>query len=668
MNCNTKSGAGALRRPFAVQSRSGLVVLALAVIVGCGERSSAPANPRGGSTVAPESGTGGMTSAAVAVRTQWVADIDSLAQRLERLEAGAVALSGADKQTKHLEVVRALFRESRLAFKRAEFLTAYYEPTTAATMNGPALPRVEAQEGPEVVFPPEGFQVIEEMLFAQEAVVDAVSLAREVQNLRALTRRLRTTASVQVVTDDRVWDAARLELARVSTLGITGYDSPIALESLNETAAALRGVADALSVYEGASQAVATDTGAESASAIAPLMQRTIAMLEQSPSFATFDRLEFIVAHVNPLAHAVERARERLALVPPQDRRAFRLEARSLFDSAAIDAHAFANPLSEPDRPEQVALGRRLFFDTRLTADGTQSCATCHDPQRAFTDGRSRSVSRRGESAASMRNTPTVLNVGLQNGSFYDQRTAYLEDQVEAVVGNPNEMHSSVEATAARLSADTSYRLAFSRAFRLREAHADSAINGERLRVALAAYLRSLNGLNTRVDRALRGDSTALSAEERAGFNLFSGKAKCATCHFIPLFTGSVPPNFQSTDVEVIGVPSSPVWRGAKIDPDSGRFRVTHAAPHLYAFKTPGLRNVALTAPYMHNGVYRTLDEVVDFYNRGGGAGIGVALPNQTLPREPLQLTRPERAALVAMLRALTDTSSLGQTGTTARR
>ena len=160
-------------------------------------------------------------------------------------------------------------------------------------------------------------------------------------------------------------------------------------------------------------------------------------------------------------------------------------------------------------------------------------------------------------------------------------------------------------------------------------------------------------------DRALRGDSAAWTPAERRGFNLFTGKAKCATCHFAPLYNGTVPPLYQEAEVEVLGVPARAAWRGARVDPDSGRFRLTRAAPHLHAFKTPTVRNAALTAPYMHNGVYRTLDEVVDFYNRGGGAGIGVALGNQTLPPDSLGLTPAERRSLVAFMRALTDTAGL---------
>lgn len=229
------------------------------------------------------------------------------------------------------------------------------------------------------------------------------------------------------------------------------------------------------------------------------------------------------------------------------------------------------------------------------------------------------------------------------------------------VVRNRDEMHGSVDDAALRLSRDSAYVEAFARAFAARR---DSAVTGARIRSAIAAYVRSLVALNAPFDRAIRGDTTAISAEARAGFNVFMGKAKCGTCHFAPLFNGTVPPTYQEAEVEVLGVPSTPVIRGARIDPDSGRFRVTRAEPHLFAFKTPTLRNVALTAPYMHNGVYATLEQVVDFYDRGGGAGIGIELPNQTLPTTPLRLTEQEKRSLVAFMRSLTDTS-VAQNGRT---
>ncbi len=191
------------------------------------------------------------------------------------------------------------------------------------------------------------------------------------------------------------------------------------------------------------------------------------------------------------------------------------------------------------------------------------------------------------------------------------------------------------------------------------EMHGDSAVSNE-VRRAVAAYVRSLTSLNSRFDRYVRGEDVPYSSEERLGFNLFMGKGLCGTCHFAPLFNGTVPPAYTQTESEVIGVPSRAVTRNASIDPDLGRFAITRRPTQRHAFKTPTLRNVELTAPYMHNGVYRTLEEVLDFYNRGGGAGIGSEVPNQTLPFDKLDLTTAEQRAIIAFLRTLTDTTGLG--------
>jgi cytochrome c peroxidase len=151
----------------------------------------------------------------------------------------------------------------------------------------------------------------------------------------------------------------------------------------------------------------------------------------------------------------------------------------------------------------------------------------------------------------------------------------------------------------------------------------------------------------------MRGDSDDFTTEEKLGFNVFAGKAKCATCHFIPLFNGTVPPVYQKTEQEVIGTPADK--NGKKISPDLGRY-LQYQMPQLRnAFKTPTLRNVAKTAPYMHNGVYSTLEEVVDFYEKGGGVGLGISVDNQTLPAEKLNLTEKEKKALIAFMKTLTD-------------
>ncbi|HYW31245.1 MAG TPA: cytochrome c peroxidase [Gemmatimonas sp.] len=586
------------------------------------------------------------TTVTTAARTRWVARIDSLGVELDRLDSAVQSLevsTTADGTAK----ARDRFLAARLAFKRVEALSAYYEPSTTRAMNGPALPRVDDEEGPEAVFLPEGLQVVEEMLYGDVDAAAARDALGEIRNVRNLVTRLRTAAARQVITEDRLWDAAKVEVARVVSLGITGFDSPVALHSLPEARAALQGVLEMLTPFADSS---VRWQGLERAFGVAD------SVLAAEADFDRFDRLDFIVTAANPLSRALVDTRSSLGFSVPQERRAFRVEAVTLFDSGAFDAQAFAPPGAEAPTAAQVDLGKRLFSDKRLSGDDGMSCATCHDASRAYTDARPRSMARSRH--VTMRNTPTLINSGLQVGSFYDLRTTYLEDQVTAVVSNAEEMHGSVDRTAERLRSDATYRAQFAGAYATSGGSAvDSAVSGRNIRLAVAAYLRSLQGLHSRADRALRGEPGVLDPEERLGLNLFMGKAKCATCHFAPLFNGTVPPTYQESEVEVLGVPATAAVRGARIDTDSGRFRVTRAAPHLYAFKTPTVRNVELTAPYMHNGVYRTLEEVVDFYNRGGGAGIGISLPNQTLPADSLGLSRAEQRALVRFMRALTDTS-----------
>lgn len=541
---------------------------------------------------------------------------------------------------------------ARQAFKRAEVGLEYYVPSTARGMNGPALPEVEEAEGPEAVFPPTGFQVVEEILYGDNPVADAERLTQETATLRQLVSRASTMMGAQQATDAHVWDAAKLEVARVVTLGITGFDSPVAGHSLREADAALEGLMRSLVPYKSSSSEWTR---------LEALAGNARTVLAGAESRETFDHFAFLVDYANPLARALRETRLALGIGIPVERRAFRMEAATVFDTNAFDVMAFA-PLDAPPMSEaQIALGKRLFHDTRLSGDGQRACSSCHLPEKAFTDGQRVNSARGG--APLSRNTPTVINAGLQVGVFSDLRTTYLEDQVTDVVENVDEMHGSLDATAVLLARDTAlatqFRLAFA-GHASRGGGGGTTVTAANIRSALAAYQRSLTRLDSPVDRALRGDAAALSTEAREGFNVFVGKGKCATCHFLPLTNGTVPPMYQKSGVEVLGTPSKAVTRAGTVDADEGRFRLSRAAPHRHAFRTPSLRNVALTAPYMHNGAYPTLESVIDFYNRGGGAGIGVVLENQTLPPDPLNLSAREQRALVSFLRALTDTSNTG--------
>lgn len=561
---------------------------------------------------------------------------------VERADIALATLAGA----REVKTARAAFLEARIAYKRIEWLAEHYTPVTAAALNGPAVDKPD-EENPKVVVRPTGLQVIEAMLYRPDSgrgVLDSVAIQARIA--RVNVRRVRERLGETVVTDAQLFDAARIQIARIVTLGIVGFDTPFSANAMRESSASIRALALALSGYA---------AGTREAEWLQITARLSANYLDEHSTFASFDRFVFITQYANPLARQVGRVQRAAEVARLTDARPWLASANTVFDRGAFDPYAFAPPGARSSAPQIVALGERLFNDARLSAGNNRSCASCHDPARGFADGQrvpalipTRDIQR------PRRNTPTLYNAALQAAAFADARVAFLEDQVTTVVNDPREMGGNLGRTALSLHGDASYRGELAHAFGSIPARTEMS---RAVRTALAAYMRSLVRLDSRFDRAMRGEESALGTDARRGFNLFMGKARCGTCHFAPLFNGTVPPMFTESEVEVIGVPVS-TRRNARLDPDRGAGASDLAPLHDFAFKTPTVRNVAVTAPYMHNGVFRTLAEVVDFYDAGGGAGLGLRVPNQTLASDSLHLTRREKHDLVAFMRALTDTSA----------
>jgi cytochrome c peroxidase len=187
----------------------------------------------------------------------------------------------------------------------------------------------------------------------------------------------------------------------------------------------------------------------------------------------------------------------------------------------------------------------------------------------------------------------------------------------------------------------------------------DTVISSRSILTAIAEYERSLIGMDSRFDKTITGKATLINADEKEGFNLFMGKGNCASCHFVPLFNGIMLPEYVETEWEILGVPASGTGARRILDPDMGRADVINVDIFKHAFKTPTLRNVELTGPYMHNGVFKTLEEVIEFYNIGGGSNLGYSVPYQTLSTDSLHLTSTEKYQIISFLKTLTDTVNL---------
>jgi cytochrome c peroxidase len=241
-----------------------------------------------------------------------------------------------------------------------------------------------------------------------------------------------------------------------------------------------------------------------------------------------------------------------------------------------------------------------------------------------------------------------------QKNFFHDGRSRQLVEQINEVLHNKQEMNTTIEEIILKLNRSEEYKALFKNAF---IGTADSSISYFGVLKSIHEYERTLVSKNTKFDKYLEGDYTQLNTNEINGYNVFSGKALCGSCHFFPLFNGLVPPIYNDTEYEVIGVPKEK--NSLEIDGDEGRKIISKNRIHQFAFKTPTVRNIELTPPYMHNGIYKTLEEVIDFYNKGGGNGIGINISHQTLPFDSLQLTKQEIRDIKAFMLSLTDTTNL---------
>ena len=277
--------------------------------------------------------------------------------------------------------------------------------------------------------------------------------------------------------------------------------------------------------------------------------------------------------------------------------------------------------------PEKIALGRELFFDKRLSRDNTISCATCHEPELGFTD--KLTVAEGVDGQLGTRRTPRLVNRGYGRSLFWDGRAVSLEEQVLKPIENPIEMALPLDELMRRLSSDGKYPKLFATAF-------GRGPSPETVAYALASYTRSIVSGNSPYDRYVAGETDALGEAQRRGLELFRGKAACTVCHLGPNLTDE---EFHNTGVG---------WKDGTTD-DVGREEVTGDDAERGAFKTPTLREVARSGPYMHNGSLATLEDVVEFYDEGGEPN-----PYLDIDMQPLGLSKRERRDLTEFLEALT--------------
>lgn len=565
--------------------------------------------------------------------------------RLSQLKSDAYLFS-ENKIT--LEDLRKTLRETRNSFKEIEFYVAYHYPEFTKThLNAAPLFHIEAAGTTSYTLPPEGLQVLDEMVFSDEA-------NEKKDEIKAITDFLFNSYASFYLSSMKNGISKgnnktlplRIELIRIYSLGVTGFDTPGSLNISEEAEHAFTGMKKYIQ-----DDSYFKNYNTEKADR---LFTAGIRYLSENTDFETFDRIDFYKKFIQPLYQELG----------SWDGRADDLKefsgwnpgSTNFFSSDFLDPYFYTLLKKDEDHEALRKLGKQIFYDQNVSGNGKMSCATCHLPENAFTDLKVKSQSN-VDGKTVLRNSPTLYNAVFAKRFFYDLRAFYLEQQAEHVIYNKDEFNTSYDNIIKKLNANPEYKKAFKTAFK------KGNINRENFSKALSSYVASLYSYESDFDQFMRNEKE-ISSDVKKGFNLFMGKANCATCHFAPNFSGLVPPFFNENESEVLGITAKPLsYKPLELDADKGRINspVKKENSWIYenSFKTVTVRNVALTKPYFHNGAFGTLEEVLEFYNEGGGEGLGLKINNQTLAADKLNLTPKEIKQIIAFLNSLTDISKV---------
>ncbi|MFB9054569.1 cytochrome-c peroxidase [Formosa undariae] len=524
------------------------------------------------------------------------------------------------------------YKSARHHFKTLEPILAFVDQNNYKSLNAPNILQVLEEDATDIkIRTPFGFQVIEELL--HEEPLDTLALHQVVRMTSSRLKLIQGNTAIALKDYHIIW-LLRNQVVRIATTGITGFDSPVLAQSLKESQYTYKTLLFMVDLFkdEFSSEAIYKDLKSSFENAIATL----------SHDFESFDRFSFIKNHTDNQLKLLVQTQDDWHVTFPFEM-ALTNNAESLFGENTLNVSYFTDYKSDTlNLKEKAVFGKQLFNDKLLSKNKTMACASCHVSDLAFTDGRKTFDNRQ------TRNSPTLTYAAYQQSFFMDGRAGSLEGQVVGVAENHDEFNLPMDSLVNRVMHNSEYKTVMT-----------SLYNNERveynIRHAIASYVRTLNSFDSKFDKNINGLEHSLTQEEKDGFNLFMGKAVCATCHFPPLFNGTVPPNYTDTELELLGVPENNDTINAIVSKDLGRYNFYGTKEREHFFKTPTVRNVEKTAPYMHNGVYNTLEEVVDFYNRGGGKGIGIQEEYQTLPFDSLDLSEAEQASLVAFMKTLTD-------------
>jgi len=548
--------------------------------------------------------------------------------------------------------IKKQIESSRLKLKAIDFWLRYLEPIAYKRINGP-LPvewETEVFEKWEKPYKRMGAGLTLTETYFEEEEVDKNEVLRLIQSsLDATKTFLADSITHHLNTQDHFFFANRLYLLNLAAIYTTGFECPNTENVISELRHML---IEVKGIYQYFNQSFPntplTDNYLE-------FYNQTIEFVHtQSSDFKKFDHFTFIKDFVNPL-YSINQELINIYAVISRNFNDYSLsnDCRSIFDKSLSSMQntkgIFSLVENENTLNEIRRIGKLLFYDPILSGNNSRSCASCHKPKHFFTDTIIKTAPQFDKQQFLARNTPSLINAIYNHLLMMDGRHITLQAQAKDVITNPLELASEENELLEKILSCKDYKKAFKLFVKLTPE--ESNVTMDHVVSAITLYFSDFSSYYAPFDNAMNHNE-ALDDKSKKGFNIFMSKAQCATCHFVPFFNGVKPP-YVGSEFEVLGVPKDTNF--THLSPDKGRYDF-HAVPEMFqAFRTGTIRNIQQTKPYMHNGIFNTLDEVIEFYDVGGGQGKNLDVANQTLSPDSLKLTPDDKEALISFMSALNE-------------
>jgi len=581
---------------------------------------------------------------------QYTSQLDGFkAQQLRLLDC--IKKSDLNSET-DLATVRIQIELTRNELKGMDFWLRYLEPIQYKKINGP-LPvewETEVFEKYEKPYKREGAGLTLALLYLDEESIDKKTLLNLVQSsINASETYAADSITNELISPHHFFLCNRLFLLNMAAIYTTGFECPDTGRIIPE-----------LEIMLGAVQAIYQSFNESFPETKLPqeyldLYRNTIRFVKTQPkTYSTFDHFTFIKNYINPLFTLNQKSINQYGVITKSfidyslSKSSTSIFEKDLYFGQNIKG-VFLRVKDEKVLAEIDKVGKLLFYDPILSGNNKRACVSCHKSGEYFTDT-SRTTSLQFDQMNSLaRNTPSLINVNYNHLIMLDGKHFTLQHQTKDVITNPIEMGSSETEILVKVMNCKDYNKVFNKL--LKYTPQEKEVTIDHVLSAITFYYSKFSNAKAPFDEAMNTTKT-LDPITKEGFNIFMSKAQCATCHFVPQFNGVKPP-YVGSEFEVLGVPADTGFK--KLSDDKGRYHINPAFETIRAFRTGSIRNAQYTKPYMHNGVFASLDEVMNFYNNGGGAGRGLTVENQTLSSDSLGLTKAEIKKVIQFMQSLNE-------------